>query len=54
MLRVLAIFSMFYVSVALGIAIHAIVVDGGGSKSPDAISQAVLERSVLWPVKIFQ
>jgi len=54
MLRVLAIFSMFYVSVAFGVAIYAIMVDGGGSKAQDAISQDVLERSVLWPIKIFQ
>ncbi len=54
MLRVLIVLCLIYTSVAVGHAIHAIVVESNGSRDQETISQDILDRAIRWPIRIFQ
>ncbi len=54
MRRVLVVSCLVYMSVAVIVAIHAIVVEGNGGRDQDVISHDILDRAIRWPIRIFE
>jgi hypothetical protein len=54
MRRFLVVSCLVYMSVAVIVAIHAIVVEGNGGRDQDAISYDILDRAIRWPIRLFE
>lgn len=54
MRRILVVSCLGYMSVAVIVGIHAIIVESDGTKDQAVISHDVLDRAVRWPIRIFE
>ncbi|MDH3235377.1 MAG: hypothetical protein OEQ29_17795 [Alphaproteobacteria bacterium] len=53
MRRILVVSCLVYMSVAVVVGIHAIFVESNGKQDQSVISHDVLDRAILWPLRIF-
>ena len=54
MRRILVFSCLAYMSVAIVIAIHAIIIENDGKQDNDVISHEILDRAFRWPIRIFE
>jgi len=53
MRRILVVSCLLYMSVAVVVGIHAIVTENDGASDDEAISLEVIDRAILWPLRLF-
>jgi hypothetical protein len=53
MRRLLAMFSLGYLCIALIFGIHAVIVEPDGPSDGASLSLDIIDRAIRWPVRIF-
>jgi len=53
MRRILVVCSLIYMSVSVVVAIHAVIMQDR-KQDADIISHEILDRAILWPLRLFE